>query len=238
MVRSAPAHPEPVEGRTRFEDIEITLRAYGAFGDREVLGFCNRHKLGFSLGLKGNERLRSETADLAEDVLAKMEETRTDQRTYTSFMYKAGSWKHEERVVAKVETVRGTLNIRYLLTSRPYQKAERAYAFYCVRGDSENRIKEMKIDLAAGRTSCQLFLSNQFRLILHAAACVLWRAVQDALAGTTWANRQIGTLRRALVKVGARVVQTVRKIWMHLPTSCPHKGIWRYLHGMLQPQPI
>ena len=224
--------------RRRFPSVAITLRADAAFGDGEVLSFCEKRSLAYSLALKGNQRLERETAWMAEQILATSQALGTDVRDFVSFTYQAESWERARRVIAKVETVNGKLNIRYVLTSRPCQQPERAYQFYCERGDRENRIKEMKIDLAAGRTSCHSFWANQFRLILHAAACVIWRAVQDALQGTCWANKQIGTLRLMLVKIGARVVQSCRRIWLHLPTSCPHKGLWRYLHAKLLPQPI
>jgi len=223
--------------RERFPAVAITLRADSAFGHGKVLDFCERHGLAYSLALAGNERLQAQTEWMAEQVVADHCALGTDQREYMAFRYQAKSWKQSRRVVAKVETVNGKLNVRYLLTSRPGQKPERAYAFYCERGDRENRIKEMKIDLAAGRTSCHRFWANQFRLLLHTAACVLWRAVQDALAGTSWANKQIGTLRLMLVKVGARVVQSCRRIWLHLPSSCPHQGLWRHLYERLLPQP-
>lgn len=223
--------------RKRFPSVAITLRADSAFGDGKVLDFCDRHKLGYALALRGNDRLARVTDWMAERVVADREALGADQKEFVSFTYQAESWERARRVVAKVETVGGKLNVRYVLTSRPSQKPERVYAYYCERGDRENRIKEMKVDLAAGRTSCHRFWANQFRLILHAAACVLWRAVQDALAGTSWANKQIGTLRLMLVKIGARVVQSCRRIWLHLPTSCPHKGVWRYLHQRLLPLP-
>lgn len=223
--------------RQRFPAVAITLRADSAFGHGKVLDFCEEHGLAYSLALATNKRLEREAAWMAEQVLADCEALGTDQREFISFSYQAKSWKQARRVVAKVETVNGKLNVRYLLTSRPCQKSERAYAFYCERGDRENRIKEMKIDLSAGRTSCHRFRANQFRLILHAAACVLWRAVQDALQGTSWAHKQIGTLRLMLVKIGARVVQSCRRICLHLPTSCPHQGLWRYLHRQLLPLP-
>ena len=102
---------------------------------------------------------------------------------------------------------------------------QRAYEFYCRRGDQENRIKEMKLDLASGRTICHRPY-GQFRLLLHTAACVLMGTLQEALEGTQWAKAQVGTIRTRLLKVGARVVETCRKICFHLPTSFPEKEAW------------
>jgi hypothetical protein len=221
--------------RHRFPSVKIHLRADGAFGDGEVLDFCEEYGLSYTLGLRSNAVLRRCTEELEAEIVEDTEIWDEDQRDYEAFRYRAGPWSRARRVVAKVETVQGKLNVRYVLTSRPRQDPERVYAFYCGRGDQENRIKEMKLDLAAGRTSCHGFWANQFRLILHTAACVIWRAVQDALRATCWAALQIGTLRLMVVKIGARVVETSRKIWLRLPTSCPYQTLWRHLWGRLQP---
>ena len=110
---------------------------------------------------------------------------------------------------------------------------EDVYEFYCAGGEQENRIKEMKLDLSSGRTSCCRFLANQFRLLMHTAACMLMCVLQDALAGTRWAKAQIGTLRARLLKVGARIAETTRKIWFHLPSSFPEQDAWRRMYAAL-----
>ena len=107
------------------------------------------------------------------------------------------------------------------------------YELYCARGDRENRIKEMKLDLASGRTTCHGFLANQFRLLLVTAACVLMNVVQEALSGTKWASAQIETIRVRLLKVGARVVESCRRVWLHLPTAFPDQQTWSRLRDAL-----
>jgi hypothetical protein len=95
----------------------------------------------------------------------------------------------------------------------PLQKlSEKAYDFYCKRGDAENRIKEFKLDLFSGRTNCHRFLANQFRLLLHVAAGVLINAVQIAAKETEYSRAQAATIRLRLLKIGARVVETTRRI--------------------------
>jgi hypothetical protein len=223
--------------RERFASLRITLRADGGFGNGEVLAFCREVGLSYVLGVPTNSRLREQTAQLEARVLQKTERTGADGREHTAFFYQAGPWAQPERVVAKVETVKGQLNVRYVVTSRRGARPEAVYRFYCGRGDAENRIKEMKGDLASGRTSCHRFVANQLRLLLHQAACILFSVVQEALAGTAWANAQIGTLRLRLLKVGARVVRSSRWVWLHLPTSCPAQSWWRYLHQRLVQTP-
>jgi hypothetical protein len=156
-----------------------------------------------------------------------------DCREYGEFRYKAGPWRGHQRVVIKAEITRGELNPRFVVTSLTGKTPEKVYEFYCGRGEQENRIKEMKLDLGSGRTSCHRFLANQFRLLLHTAACVLMGVLQECLEGTKWARAQVGTIRLKLLKVGARIVETCRKVWVHLPTAFPEKGIWWHLHTRL-----
>ena len=116
-----------------------------------------------------------------------------------------------------------------MVSSLVNKTPDELYEFYCGRGEQENRIKEMKLDLASGRTSCHRFLANQFRLLLHTAACVLMGVLQRCLDGTKWARAQAGTIRLRLLKVGARIVESYRKVWVHLPTAFPEKETWGHL---------
>ena len=154
-------------------------------------------------------------------------------REYGSILYKARGWRHARRVVVKAEITQGELNPRFVVTSLENLSDVEAYEFYCARGEQENRIKEMKLDLNSGRTSCHRFLANQFRLLMHTAACMLMGVLQESLAGTRFAEAQIGTLRTRLLKVGARVVETARKIWFHLPSSFPAQDAWRRMYAAL-----
>jgi hypothetical protein len=223
--------------RRRFPQIAITLRADGGFGNADVLAFCEQQKLSYVLGLPANSRLRDLSAKLEDTVAAFAAEIEEDAIGYAGASYQAGTWPSERKVVCKAETVAGKLNVRYVVHDRPTETAEATYLYYCQRGNQENRIKEMKLDLFSGRTSCHRFLANQFRLLLSAAACVLLSVLQEALSGSGWAGSQIGTLRLRLIKVGARVVRRCRRICLHLPTSSPSQRLWRYLHAQLVPEP-
>ena len=135
-------------------------------------------------------------------------------------------------MIVKAEVTRGELNPRYVVTSEQ-EEPERVYVFYCARGDQENRIKEMKLDTDSGRTSCCRFLANQCRLLLHGAAYVLLSVLQEASKETKWARAQVGTLRLGLLKVGARVVESCRRVWLHLSSSFPEQASWQVLHRQL-----
>ena len=223
--------------RARFPKVSITLRADSAFGQEAVLSLCGEQQIGYVLGLPQNRRLRTLSAALEEAVKKEAADKKENVRRFARFTYQADSWGQAEPVVCKVEWLSDKLNVRYLVHNRCDPTGEATYRFYCERGDRENRIKEIKQDLFSGRTSCCRFLANQFRLLLSAAACVLWNAVQEALSGTAWANTQIGTLRLRLVKVGARVVGTCRHIWLHLPSSYPFQPLWEHLYRTLVPTP-
>jgi hypothetical protein len=219
--------------RIRFPQITITLRADGGFGHAAVLSFCEDYQLIYDLGLPSNQRLRRLSAGLEAEVQAKSQATGQEERLYTEFWYQADTWEQERRVVCKAEQLPDKLNVRYVVHNRPTGTAEATYAFYCQRGNQENRIKEMKLDLFCDRTSCERFLANQLRLLFSAAASILFSVVQEALMGTAWAGLQIGTLRLRLIKVGARVITSCRRIWLHLPTSCPSQALWKHLHAIM-----
>jgi len=218
--------------RERTPGAQIILRADSAFGVCDVLNFCADMGIDYILGMKGNKVLHDLSAPVQMDACLKYKWEGNGCREYGSVSYKAGSWRQPRRVVVKAEITQGELNPRFVVTSLKMGDEE-AYGFYCGRGEQENRIKEMKLDLNSGRTSCHRFLANQFRLLMHTAACMLMGVLQESLAGTRFAKLQIGTLRTRILKVGARVVETSRKIWFHLPSSFPQMEIWRRMYATL-----
>lgn len=214
--------------RNRFPDVKIILRADAGFGFHDLLAFCEKYVVQYVLGLATNKRLATLSTPVQMDACLKYRIAGNGCREYGEFEYKAGKWPHKRRVIIKAEITRGELNPRYVVTDLPDEQ-EAAYKFYCGRGDQENRIKELKLDLLSGRTSCHRFLANQLRLLLHSAACVLMTALQDASIGTKYATAQACTIRLRLLKIAARVVETSRRIWLHLPNHCPEIKTWQHL---------
>lgn len=221
--------------RARFPKVHITLRGDSAYGDGKILSFCDEHRVSFVCGMPTNSRLRDLTQEVKSSVEARAKELGQDVRMFTTFMYKAGSWDAPRRIVCLAETVYGKTNMRYVVTDK-LGDTQTVYEYYCGRGDVENRIKEMKLDMSSGRTSCPRFWANQFRLLLHAAAYILMSIIQEAAAGTQLHNAQAGTLRLRLLKIGARVVATTRRIRIHLPTACPMQDVWRHVYWKLTAQ--
>lgn len=228
--------------RERFPQIEIVLRADAGFGNNATLRVCDKLGIGYVLGLASNKRLQELSTRVEVQACCKYTFQKESWmasgvcREFDSFSYEAGSWDKKRSVIAKAEITQGALNPRYIVTSRPFEGiagAQAEYEFYCARGDRENRIKEFKLDLCGGRTSCHRFLANQCRVILHAAAAVLMGVLQEAAAQTRWASAQAQTLRLRLLKLGARVVESTRRIWLHLSSSYADKEAWIRIHEVL-----
>lgn len=220
--------------RARFPEIHITLRGDSGFGNVTVLRWCHALGIGYRLCLPPNAVLQEKSIPVQLDaaLLATYPRAGEDGQEFGEFRYQARSWSQEERVIVKAEVTQGKMNPRFVVTSD--EKApETEYRHYCARGDRENRIKELKCDLASGRTSCHRFLANQYRVLIHSAAYVLMQVIQQALAGTAWAAKQAGTLRTRLLKIGARIVESCRRVVVHLPTSCPVQEVWAHLNQQL-----
>jgi hypothetical protein len=147
--------------------------------------------------------------------------------------YAATTWSRRRRIIIKAEVVRHPdrdpkNNPRFVVTNLPHTPGH-VYQLYRERGEVENRIKELKDGLALDRLSCSRFLSNQFRLLLTAAAYILVQALRHHGAGTTCATAQVRTLRERLLKVAVWVERSVRRIVMHLPAAFPWQPTWRQL---------
>jgi len=147
-------------------------------------------------------------------------------RFYTSFSYQTRSWSRSRRIVVKVEYTALGKNLRFVVTNR-LGRAKEIFDWYEQRGQAENFIKDLKNEIAADRLSCSAYHANALRLQLHALAynlLVLFRRV--VLRGTALASATIGTIRLRLLKVGARVVRSVRRLWFHLATGWPGQPLF------------
>jgi hypothetical protein len=219
--------------RKAYPTTSILLRADAGFSIPELYRFCENNRIYYLIGLITNNRLKDKAAGLAAQVQRDFEQTGSKQRSFTSFRYKADSWDRFRRVVAKVEHLEKGLNQRFLVTNLVSAPQTIYDHVYVLRGEVENRIKELKHEIKADRLSCHRFLANQFRLLLHTAAyCLLW-LLRQHLHGTELAQAQMGTLRLKLLKIGGRVRQTTRRIWFHLASSYPYQALFAHVHNSL-----
>jgi len=211
--------------REAWPEVRIIIRGDSGFARPETYDWCEQEGLHYLIGLATNNRLRK----LAEKHLqaARVEHSLHGEkvRNLHDARYAADSWPHERRVLIKAEVTEQGDNPRFVVTSLQGDPLL-LYDLYARRGEQENRIKELKCDLAMDRTSCHRFLANQFRLLLHAAAFVLLSYVRRCLAGTELANAQVCTLQRKLLKLGVLVRESCRKVWLKFASSCPVQHLW------------
>jgi hypothetical protein len=229
--------------RARFPRVRIELRADALYGNSQVLSCCDKLGIEFTLGLASNVRLHEETLAIQMDACIKYSQLKyipgfCECKEYAAFDYQAGPWDRKRTVIIKAEITQAQVgqlkvNPRFIVTNREYARAEDGYIHYCQRGDIENRIKEFNLDLSGGRTSCHRFLANQCRVLLHAAASVLMSVVQEAAQATALCNSQMGTLRLQVLKLGARICETARRVWIHMSSSYPNQRTWQTIYEAL-----
>jgi len=218
--------------RQAFGGVTIVVRADAGFAVPELYDYCEGTGLKYLIGLITNDRLVACAEPLGEQAQRQFDRTQVKQRLFAETSYQAGSWSHPRRVIIKAEHTPLGSNRRFVVTNME-GTPQQLYDFYALRGDSENRIKELKNDLKADRLSCHRFVANQFRLLLHAAAYVLLTALKKYLKGTVLEKAQIGTIRCQLIKIGAQVVESCRRLWVHLASGYPLQRLfmtlWRRL---------
>ena len=216
--------------RARWPNTSILLRADADFARDALMAWCEATDVEFVLGLGRNERLIAEIAPELERAAAASARGRP-RRYFKSFMWRTRrTWSRPRRVVAKVEWSKGEANPRFVVTSltRRQCKAKDLYEkVYSARGDMENRIKECQLDLFADRTSAATMRANQLRLWFHSMAYVLLCALRRiALHDTDLAQATCGTIRLKLLKIGALVRISVRRIRIAMASACPNAQIW------------
>jgi hypothetical protein len=217
--------------RARWPKTRIVVRADADFARDELMAWCEANDVEYLLGLPRNERLLAEIAPELERAAAASARTGRPQRRFKSFMWRTRrTWSRPRRVVAKVEWTNGEANPRFVVTSltRRQCKAKELYEnVYCARGEMENRIKECQLDLYADRTSTATMRANQLRLWFHSMAYVLLCALRRiGLHDTDLAEATCGTIRLKLLKIGALVRISVRRIRIAMASACPSAQIW------------
>ena len=193
------------------------------------MAWCEANRVDFLFGLARNERL--EEAIKAELMTAALQSIRTGRpaRCFKDFTWSTlDSWSHSRRVVGKAEVTGGTANPRFVVTSLKLTEVGGRYLYekvYCARGEMENRIKECQLDLFADRTSTATMRANQLRLWFASMAYVLLCAVRRiGLAHTQFAQATCGTIRLKLLKVGALVRVSIRRIKVAMASACPYQN--------------
>jgi hypothetical protein len=217
--------------RSRWPKVRIVLRADSGFARDELMAWCEANGVHFVFGLAKNDRLIAEIKDELAAAEKTSRRTGKPARRFKQFKWTTRtSWSRERRVVAKAEWTKGEANPRFIVTSLKRAECKARYLYekvYCARGDMENRIKECQLDLYADRTSTATMQANQLRLWFYSMAYVLLCALRRiGLDKTNFAKATCGTIRLELLKIGARVVISVRRIKISMASACPVATTW------------
>jgi hypothetical protein len=217
--------------RQRWPEVSIILRGDSGFCSDELMTWCEKNRVDFVVGMARNSR----TEDLIHGSLAEakqqFEATQQPARIFVEFEYETlkGTWSKKRRVVAKAEHINGKSNPRFIVTSlgsEDWDKQKLYEELYCARGDMENRLKEQFV-LFADRVSASTLRANQQRIYLSVIAYTLMNGLRRlGLPTTTLATAQVGTIRLKLLKIGALIQVTVRKVWVRLASSYPFQALF------------
>jgi len=224
--------------RTRWPRTRILLRADSGFAREALMAWCEGHRIDFLFGLARNQRLVGEIeAELAESEAESIASAKPARR-FKDFMWSTlDSWSRRRRVIAKAEWTQGEANPRFIVTSLKPREAAARHLYeqvYCARGDMENRIKECQADLFADRTSTGTMRANQLRLWFASMAYVLLCALRRiGLRHTQFAEATCGTIRLKLLKIGALVRISVRRVRFAMASGCPWQVEWALAHARL-----
>jgi hypothetical protein len=221
--------------RVAWPEVKITLRADSGFCRNELMSWCENNGVDFVFGLARNQRLRRIIGAQMNEATQQWRATSQPARVFCEFEYKTkktkkGGWDRERRVAAKAEHIEGKENPRFVVTSLTSEQwaAQALYEqLYCARGDMENRIKE-QFNLFADRVSAETMRGNQMRLYLSAMAYILVSGLRRlGLQGTALAEAQVSTIRTKLLKIGAQIRVTVRKVWVSMASSYPWQDLYQ-----------
>jgi Transposase DDE domain group 1 len=224
--------------RQRWPQVKIILRADSGFCREALMCWCEQHNVDYVFGLARNPRLRRCLDAEMEQARALYARTQQPARLFTEFTYQTyDSWSCSRRVIGKAEHLEKGENPRFVVTSLTAERirAQPLYEqLYCARGETENRIKE-QFSLFSDRTSTAYLRSNQLRLYLSSMAYLLLYGLRRlGLHGTTMAKAQCQTIRLQLLKIGALVRITVRKVWVSFSSGYPHQVLFASVFHQLR----
>lgn len=218
--------------RTRWPATTIVVRADSGFCRDDLMTWCEANDVQYVLGLAGNERLVARIAPEMRKAKRRAERTGQPAREFADFDYRTRkSWSQKRRVVGKAEHTNGEANPRFIVTNVDAVLGPARFLYedvYCQRGEMENRLKECQGDLFADRTPAPTMRANQLRLWLSSFAYVLMCAVRRiGLAGTRLAAATCGTIRLKLLKIGALVTISVRRVKLAFASACPEREVFQ-----------
>lgn len=225
--------------RQHWPKVQIILRGDSGFSVEELMKWCEDNQVDYVFGLARNVLLERRAAGALKQAKLRYEQSHEAARVFTEFRHEtaSGTWARKRRVVVKAEHIDGKSNPRFIVTSLKgpaWPKRSLYEDTFCARGDMENRIKE-QFSLFADRVSSSTMRANQLRIYFSVMAYTLLNGLRRlGLKGTELAKAQVGTIRLKLLKIGALVKVTVRKVWVRLATSYPYRALFAHAAQQLQ----
>jgi hypothetical protein len=213
--------------RSRWPGIALKLRADAGFADPELYAWLEANDVAYAISIGANAVLQRLALPVCERARKAASASPTGRATvYGRVWYQEESWERRRRVVVKVTVTPSEQKVRFLVVSGLGRWHKEVYGFYGGRGDSENRIKELKEGVRSDRMSCEAFASNKVRLMLSSVAYVLLQGLRRLARQTEWGRAQVERLRLGLLKIGARVVESGRRVKVELCSSYPWQETW------------
>jgi hypothetical protein len=231
--------------REKWPNVPIVLRGDSGFCRDYLMTWCEANGVHFLFGLAKNKRLLRVIGQEMQEAKEQFEHTQQPSRGFKDFEYRTHkSWRRARRVVGKAEHLKKGANPRFVVTSLPPEEFDAKTLYeqeYCARGEMENRIKEQQLMLFADRTSCETLRANQVRLYLSTVAYLVMRALREfGLKETEMAQAQCSTIRVKLLKLGAVIRVTVRRVVVSLSEAFAFRAVflkvWQNLRDLTMPQ--
>ena len=211
-------------------DVKLIFRGDSGFCRHKMFDWCETHNVYYITGMARNAVLERELSPTLKETRQNFEMTKEKQRKFISFVYQAKSWKKSRRIVGKAEYTNQGANPRFIVTNLNGDPDDLYDKVYCARGNMENDIKQIQLDLFSDRISCHGWDANQFRLLLSSLSYILIERMRAlCLKGTQFAKAQLGTIRLKLFKIGAVIIRNTRRIRFMFSSSYPYKDLFHQL---------
>jgi hypothetical protein len=229
--------------RERWPVVRIILRADSGFAREAIMAWCEQHQVDYVFGMAKNARLIRALGKELHQARQVYEQTGRPARVFKDFTYTTRkTWSRKRRVVGKAEQLPDKANPRFVVTSLPAAEWDARALYedlYCARGNMENRIKEQQLHLFADRTSAATMRANQIRLYFSSVAYLMLQALRRlGLVGTALARAQCDNIRLKLLKIGAQVRVTVRRVWVALASGSPYADLFARVYANLRAAPL
>ncbi len=224
--------------RVTWPTVQIVIRGDSGFCRERIMAWCEANDVGYVLGLAKNKRLIQEIDNELAQAKCQYNATQQASRVFADFRYQTlDSWSRSRRVIGKAEHLAKGSNPRFVVTSLSEGEFDARSLYedeYCARGEMENRIKEQQLCLFADRTSAATMRANELRLWFSSIAYTLMNALRRlGLKDTSMARARCDTIRLKLLKIGAQIRITFRKVWVSMAESCPYRGVFRQVYDNL-----